>query len=31
MRTIREMLANEEKVWVYINNSETWEKFADMA
>ena len=31
MRTIREMLANDEKVWVYIRSRETWERFAEMA
>lgn len=31
MRTIREMLGNDEKVWVYLDNEETWKRFADMA
>ena len=31
MRTIREMLGSDEKVWVYIDNRETWEKFAETA
>ena len=31
MRTIREMLGNDEKVWVYIDGRETWEKFAGAA
>lgn len=31
MRTIREMLANDEKVWVYFDSKETWEKFVEMA
>ena len=24
MRTIREMLGNDEKVWVYLNSEDTW-------
>ena len=31
MRTIREMLENDEKVWVYLDSKETWEKFVGMA
>ena len=31
MRTIREMLGSDEKVWVYIDSRETWERFASMA
>lgn len=31
MRTIRDMLGNDEKVWVYLNNERTWDKFASMA
>ena len=31
MRTIREMLRNDEKVWVYLNSEDTWEKFTKMA
>ena len=31
MCTIREMLGNDEKVWVYINNSDTWDKFVKLA
>ena len=31
MRTIREMLGIDEKVWVYLDSSETWEKFVRMA
>ena len=27
MRTIREMLGNDERVWVYIDSRETWGKF----
>ena len=31
MRTIREMLGNDEKVWVYLNSEDTWNDFARMA
>lgn len=31
MRTIREMLENDEKVWVYLNNEDTWKQFVNMA
>lgn len=31
MRTIREMLGNDEKVWVYLNNEDTWKEFTNMA
>ncbi len=31
MRKIREMLGNDEKVWVYIDSGATWEKFAAAA
>ena len=31
MRTIREMLGNDEKVWVYLNSEDTWNDFACMA
>lgn len=31
MRTIREMLGNAEKVWVYLNSEDTWKKFTSMA
>ena len=31
MRTIREMLGNDEKVWVYLSNEDTWKEFAQMA
>lgn len=31
MRTIREMLCSDERVWVYIDSRETWERFAAMA
>ena len=31
MRTIREMLGNDEKVWVYLNSKDTWKEFAHMA
>lgn len=31
MRTIREMLGNDEKVWVYLNSENTWKEFAHMA
>ena len=31
MRTIREMLGTDEKVWVYIDSRETWERFASKA
>ena len=30
-RTIREMLGNEEKVWVYLNSKDTWKQFVNMA
>ena len=31
MRTIREMLGNDEKVWVYLNSNDTWKEFTRMA
>ena len=31
MRTIREMLGNNEKVWVYLNGEDAWKEFAHMA
>lgn len=31
MRTIREMLGNDEKVWVYLNSEDTWKEFTSMA
>lgn len=31
MRTIRELLGCDEKVWVYLNSEETWNEFARMA
>ena len=31
MRTIREMLENDKKVWVYLNGEDTWKKFISMA
>jgi len=31
MRTIREMLGNDEEVWVYLNSENTWKEFAHMA
>lgn len=31
MHTIREMLGNDEKVWVYLNREDTWKEFARMA
>ena len=31
MRMIREMLGNDEKVWVYLNSEDTWRQFIDMA
>ena len=31
MRTIREMLETDEKVWVYLDSRETWDKFVGMA
>lgn len=31
MRTIREMLGNDEKVWVYLNSEDTWKEFTRMA
>lgn len=31
MRTIREMLGNDEKVWVYLNSEDTWKRFVNMA
>ena len=31
MRTIREMLGIDEKVWVYLNSEDTWNDFARMA
>ncbi len=31
MRTIREMLGNDENVWVYLNSEDTWKKFTSMA
>lgn len=31
MRTIREMLGDDEKVWVYLNNEDTWKEFTSMA
>ena len=30
MRTIREMLGNEEKVWVHLNSEDTWKQFVNM-
>ena len=30
MRTIREMLGNDEKVWIYLNSEDTWKKFTRM-
>ena len=31
MRTIREILRNDEKVWVYLNSKDTWKEFVHMA
>ena len=31
MRTIREMLGNDERVWVYLNSEDTWKQFVNMA
>ena len=31
MRTIREMLGNDEKIWVYLKNEDTRKEFAQMA
>ena len=31
MLTIREMLGNDEKVWVYLNNENAWNQFVNMA
>ncbi len=31
MRTIREMLGNDENVWVYLNNEDTWKQFVNLA
>lgn len=31
MRTIREMLGTDEKVWAYINSANTWKEFSSMA
>ena len=31
MRTIREMLGSDEKVWVYIDNENVWNQFVNMA
>lgn len=31
MRTIKDMLENEEKVWLYIDNEELWGQFLTMA
>lgn len=31
MRTIRQMLGNDEKVWVYLNSKDNWEEFTSMA
>lgn len=31
MRTIKNMLEDREKVWLYIDNEELWEQFASMA
>ena len=31
MRTIREMLGNDEKVWVYLNSEDTWKQFVNMS
>jgi hypothetical protein len=31
MRTIREMLKNEEKVWLYLDSNASWEKFVETA
>ncbi len=31
MRTIREIIGNDEKVWLYISNADVWEKFTAMA
>ncbi len=31
MRKIMEMLRNDEKVWVYINDKDTWKEFTAMA
>ena len=31
MRTIREMLGNDEKVWVYLNSEDTRKQFVNMA
>lgn len=31
MRTIREMLGNDENVWVYLNSEDTWKQFVNMA
>ena len=30
MRTIRELLGEDEKIWFYIENEELWEKFLEM-
>lgn len=30
MRTIREMLGNDEKVWVYLNSEDTWKEFTSI-
>ena len=31
MRTIREMLRNDEKVWIYLNEEDTWKMLVNMA
>lgn len=31
MRTIRETLRSDKKVWVYLNNEKTWKQFVTMA
>jgi len=31
MRTIREMLGNDENVWGYLNSEDTWKQFVNMA
>ncbi len=31
MRMIREMLGNDDRVWVYIIGEEIWKKYANMA
>lgn len=31
MRTIRELLQNEEKIWLYIDSAELWQEFLELA